>query len=281
MEEVITVNDRIKRWKLLSNSIHPNQQQNTKPSNDPFSCEELIIPPTLDLVKTELKQQLQEWQELDSRLVTSDSTKGSRKRKHDGLDDNDDNDDKNSKNDDDDQSDSGSEIIEQPPVGSGDYAGLDWGWHANRIRLPDFFDYACKGDPPQPPGNIEQRSKRRQVVSLEDPTQLLDYESELWKIFSNIPSLYDIESKATQGAICKETIKIKNEIEKGLKDYTRVDGHSLNRMRKRERHHWPRVCIQRNIDTQEQGLGDIVGATIRVEFWRRQLKRGSSTDANR
>ena len=48
--------------------------------------------------------------------------------------------------------------VEQPPVGPGDYAGLNWGWHAHRIRLPDFFDYTCRGEPPQPPTTDEQPS---------------------------------------------------------------------------------------------------------------------------
>ena len=80
-------------------------------------------------------------------------------------------------------------------------------------------------------------------------------------------------------------MKIRNEIEESIKEYSRIDAHALSRLRKRDRHHWPRVNLhlkqKRRKGNEWVGLGDICGATIRVECWRRQLKRGSGCDPNR
>jgi hypothetical protein len=171
----------------------------------------------------------------------------------------------------------------------GDYAGLDWGWHANRIRLPDGFDYACRRtSPPAPFTHANLNPKRRQVFNIEDPLgPALDYESELWKIFQSTPVEEDIEKHIMEGCLCKKTLHVKREIEEGIRDYTRMDAHALGRMRKKERHAWPTGGGVRKPDP---ALTDFVphnihnnfgGVNIRVECWRRLLKRGSSIDADR
>lgn len=172
-----------------------------------------------------------------------------------------------------------------------------------RIRLPDFFDYTSKG--PQPPrsqsprleeGQDQQQDqarqviqvkppKRRRVISLEDPTQRLDYESELWKIFQKVPMEADIEASAVEGAICTHSLALNKEIEEGYKDYTRLDGHALSRLRKKDRHHWPRMRTRRkrnmlgeatNTKGKEQvnkTTTEIDCATIKMELWKQQVKR--------
>jgi len=302
--------------------------KNNDEDDDPFDCSDLIIPPTVELVQKEIQHRMQKWRELDSRIVVQDpeenvniSTeeaeanklpkgRGSHHKKarvtfaidseddSGDVDDDDDDDDmnnveneRNNTNEDADDDDDHDEINENQNLGSGDYAGLTWGWHANRIRLPDFFDYECKGEQPQPPptleidnddeagGQEEKCSRRRQVISLDDPTIRLDYESELWKIFKDTPLAKDIEQDAVQGSICKNTIRVKNEIQDGLKEYTRLDAHSLSRLRKRDRHHWPRVVV--NQSQQQDSRNGISGATIRIECWRKQMKRGSGSDPYR
>lgn len=315
--KVITVNERIKQWKSLSSLFPPprpihtsypiSQQINHKmtsssikeeniKNDDPYDCSDAIVLPTTQLIRNILmNEHLKEWEELDSRIVVTE---------YDGDDDDDNvvdisnaiggdkNNDQTSKDNSlsyqgnqTDTSNHANNNQNNVPSESGDYAGLTWGWHANRIRLPDFFDYTTQGEPPQEPSS-SSRKRRRQVVSLEDPTKLLDYECELWKLFKNVPLAEDIESDATSGSLCQETMKVSREIENGLKEYSRLDGHMLNRLRKRDRHSWPRVCLGGTLSDKRKNhhdlrFGDICGATIRFECWRAQLKRGSSGDSNR
>jgi len=213
----------------------------------------------------------------------------------------------------------------------GDYAGPKWGWHAHRIRLPDFFDYTCKGDPPlnspsssssssslssHQPSRSRSRSKskkkkRRKVISLEDPSKQRDYESELWNLFKSVPVESEIEQDYTGDgggvsssslACCQHTLGVKREIEEGLVGYTRLDCHSLSRLRKRDRHHLPRPLFDRekhlrddnndddsnenddartsngNVDTNPYQIDE---PTVRVECWTQQLTRGSVCDSNK
>jgi hypothetical protein len=302
-QRLLTVNERIHQWKSLSELMKripqsPKEDDEVdEEEDDPFDCSDLIVPPTFELVQNVLSEHMKDWEELDSRVIVTDKPMGNNNRKREGrglnqgkvCEENLDNgsDAKNNQIEEHLCQEVGNEekdveITEEQIIGSGDYAGVNWGWHANRIRLPDYFDYACRGEPPQLPVTAEQRSRRRQVISLEDPTQLLDYETELWKLFNNVPIAEEIENEAIEGSICRKTIRVRNEIEEGLKEYTRLDGHSLNRLRKRERHHWPRINqIKKKNQPDSGGLGDICGATITIECWRRQLKRGSGCDSNR
>lgn len=339
--ELINVRERIRRWRDISKTIpvtlhtdactaatttngkqdgvgssknssndqsnHHNETNNANNDDDPFDCTELIVPPTHELVQNVLKEHVEEWRELDSRLiVTEQPVRGGYWRKQFKpkkesstciSEDNADHDNtplvptnniiENTHKDDDENNQSVIPTSEPQPTTDGDYAASNnWIWNQNRIKLPDFFDYTCKGEPPQPPPN--PTNLRRKVISLDDPTQHLDYECELWKIFKDVPLATEIEKEAVEGHACVETMKIRNEIEEGMKDYSRMDAHALSRLRKRERHHWPRINLptkkkkKRSRGNQEwTGLGDICGATIRVESWRRQLKRGSGCDPNR
>ena len=409
MNELVNVNVRIKRWKALSdsipshlrrkrtlgpsptggsspiqrNSVPQNATRRIKPSNnildtndnnkceeDPFDCTELIVPPTYELVQHVLKEHVEEWRELDSRLIiteqpirrvgtgrfqkaaATDSTgKESNEETNVGVATIDgtaavaigtevinttekdadhstvpaspsiENNEDNQTNNENEKRinatenpatlNTSTENSRTPTTETSKPSSIEnpaptnnwnWVWNRDRVKLPDFFDYTCKGDPPQPPPSPPQNSNendrdqqkynlRRKVISLEDPTKHLDYECELWNIFKEVPLATDIEKEAVEGHACVETMKIRNQIEEGMKNYSRMDAHLLSRLRKRERHHWPRVCVppisrskRRKGQRQEvgwSGLGDICGATIRVECWRRQLKRGSGCDPNR
>jgi len=329
----ITATRRIAQWKLLlertKNQPLPkhNENHNDEQEEDPFDCSELIIPSTKQLIKDTLQKHMQEWQELDSRIVVQDNIvegwqgtgPGHQNRKRrvqydsdgntndndggdgdgdgdgdDGGDDNNANNDSNDNNGDDDHDANGHESDievdgEDISPAAGDYGGITWGYHANRIRLPDFFDYTSKGPPPQQAPQLSASStttptssstKRRQVISLQDPTQKLDYEVELWKIFQKVPLEHDIEIQATQGAICcTNMLELKKEIQEGYKEYTRLDGHALTRLRKKDRHHWPRTQI-RNDGAKGGNENDIDCATVKLELWRRQVKR-FGTDPNK
>ena len=110
----------------------------------------------------------------------------------------------------------------------------------NRVRLPNNFDVVCSGDGPSVPSTDDPTyHDRDKVVSLADPTDLLDYEVELHKLFRAVPTEDEIDEEATEGSVCTNMLSLKTEVEDGLKVYTRLDGHALGRMRLRERHSLP------------------------------------------
>lgn len=301
-----TANEQLERWKALFDANQPCKELMDQYSNsiysskdeedDPFDCSDLVIPETKGLVAQALEPHIQAWKDLDSRVVNRDDDDCKPRTKVTEDQSKGDNDECNietasekqnftineeEKKDDSNESDD--EIVEAPAAS--DYAGVDWGIHQNRVRLPDFFDYKGERGPPQIDEENEKetitQSKRRKVVSLEDPSKLLDYEVELWKIFNEVPLESEIEQSATEGAICCENIMAVNkEIAASLKEYTRSDAHSLSRLRKKDRHHLPRIRqkihIPEQVNTNEmssQRSRNIDCATIKFEFWRRNTKR--------
>jgi len=165
-----------------------------------------------------------------------------------------------------------------------------------RVRLPTNFDVmggvttAASRDP-----SYEDAMKRRdRVVSLADPTKLLDYETELHTLLNSIPTEEEIEDDATVGSVCTNTLALKAENEECVRDYTRFDGHALGRMRLRDRHGlpsrvWQSMSEQRDAhqsqqqqqQQQQQQRKTCQGVAIRVECWRRMAKRGSTPDCHR
>lgn len=172
----ISANKRMEQWKLLLHQTNHSppapapappvttqiqqRQEEEQGDTDPFDCRELIIPDTKGLVRSSLERKLREWQELDSRIIVEDivpSAKGfkpgyqnRRKRLNSDSDseqdkgdsddngnDNDNYDDNNNDDDDDDDGETSVVIVTAPAAG--DYGGVQWGFHANRIRLPDFL----------------------------------------------------------------------------------------------------------------------------------------------
>ena len=275
------------------------QQSMVSLRGDPFDCSDVTVPPISELVEREVDIWASVWRDLDSRRVRS-NTQGRgdqggqsttrRKRKmartrsenvqaedvdvnHD--EDNGDNrslidksaDRYDIKNDDD--------GVRKMP-----------GRKISRWRLPDGFDVTCRSDRQIFPDVVSSSSQRGKVISLADPTKFLDYDAELYKIFSSVPVQEDIEDLATSGSICTESLTLKRQIEEGLACYSRLDGHALGRMRLRERHGLP----SRVVNTKGGATGnndpkssppDLKGVTVRVECWRRMAKRGSSPDCHR
>ena len=141
-----------------------------------------------------------------------------------------------------------------------------WGWHAKRLRLPDHFDYASRqAGPPEDDGSGDR------VVSLEDLSVHLSFERELWKLFRAVPTLDELKKEATAGAECRRMRTLNVEISEGVKRHSRLDCHALSRLRMTDRHGLPPI----NPNNRDHIT------TIRLEFWRRHLKRGSSPDGNR
>jgi len=259
----------------LSSSINDFKYENkagvahTSNPLEAFDCSSLVVPKTTHLVKSTLQSYVDEWEELDSRIISNDTppeicaskgirTKGRKKRRRYSEDSNIDDDEL------------GNEEVESAGAGQ----DFDWGGH-KRIRMPDFFDYTSQRSPPNPSAfTPAENSERRQVVSLDDPSQKIDYEEELWNIFDKVPRQREIDSCVYQGSLCRNLLLLKEEIEKECVDYSRLDAHALARLRKRERHNWPRISNSVKCES-------VYGTTIRMEFWRKHVGRGSKSDPNR
>jgi hypothetical protein len=228
-----------RRWKILNGRksrplLSPSEAGELP---NPFDCSDLLVPASHALVDSTLKGFVKHWKDLDDRKVeTIAESNGS-----DG--------------------DVDSSRKRQRPD-----EPLNFGWHANRLRLPDHFDFASRqAAPPQDDGGGDR------VVSLEDPSVHLSFERELWKLCRAVPLLEELEAGAMAGAKCQRMRTLNVEISEGVKKHSRLDCHALSRLRMSDRHGLPPVN-PRNRDHI---------TTVRLECWRRQLKRGSSPDGNR
>ena len=224
-----------RRWNILlerEKKRAPSSAASTQ--QDPFDCSALGVPPSQTLVDNVLRDSAERWKDLEDRKVQTVAVSNeegeedsSRKRKRaDGT--------------------------------------IGWGWHANRLRLPENFDYETRQ--PMPP---EDDAGGDRVVSLEDPSVHLSFERELWKLFRSVPTLEELEEEAMSGAKCQRMRHLHDEIAKGLQKHTRLDCHALSRLRMSDRHGLP------------SAKGTSLVTTIRLECWRRHLKRGSSPDGYR
>ena len=157
---------------------------------------------------------------------------------------------------------------------------------SRHIRLPERFDYTTsKCNSPPPDDGTGDR-----VVSLDDPTSTLSYHAELWKLFREIPSDDQIEQEAVAGCNLPNTKQIYDEITEvqGQSNYFQVDGHALSRCRMNDRHDLPPFMMLCNNSSSNNNNSprtaftmDDYGSTLRFEFFRQQMCRGSSPDSKR
>lgn len=134
-------------------------------------------------------------------------------------------------------------------------------WYEKHIRLPDNFDYESRN--PQAP---EDDGKGERVLSLEDPSQTLSHAQELWKLFHRVPTVEELEARATKDPKLEHMRALLNE---QMEQTSNADALALSRLRVCDRHQFPPIF-----------LSDREGAvpTIRFELWRRMLKRGVSSE---
>ena len=248
-----------------------------------FDCSDLIIPPTAELLEREAQTAIEAWKALDSRVIKTDF---------------DDNDDYNS-------GDGGGKSDGGRADGSHKSVG---GRPIKERMLPPNFDYQCRNKPPndekEDNNNIDMddgnSKKLKRVISLLDPTQTLDYESELWKVFKSMPTVKEVEQQyalgssdegATDGDLdttfppvphgCQNTLTITNTLEKLRRKYTRIDAHSLGRLRVRDRHSSLYNYSGENFMSNNSSL---LQTTLRFEILKpnvEDLRRGSGPDGNR
>ena len=291
-----------------------NRRKKVAEEADPFDCSDVAVPPPPDQVEGHVRKTIARWRDLDARRVipepavaassilatnrtgTSTSTRtsnngsaakkgGDRSRT------------KNNNNNKRVRIDEEPTVHEMDPTEAGASTNrprLRKRLVDKRVRLPANFNVmggttAIATGPPAP--DITRR--RDQVISLADPTKLLDYETELHRLFDTMPMEEEIEDDATVGSVCTNTLALKAENEEGVRDYTRFDGHALGRMRLRDRHGLPsRVWSAAGQSGEGSDTSTIAnnaaqqprscrGVAIRVECWRRMAKRGSTPDCHR
>jgi hypothetical protein len=236
-----------------------NDDERKDGAADPFDCSSLAIPPTHTLIDNKVLEFIEEWRKLDERKILSSEDL----TQIEGEDEND-----NNNNDDDDTARPHKKArTEKLPK-----------WYVDRTRLPEQFDYESKSsDPPLDDGRGDR------VVSLEDPTQTLSYHTELWKLFQNVPRATQIETDATAHCNLPHLQALQQEMAKSG-NIRPIDAFALSRLRYHDRHDAvPTAALLENTMNGNQKQPQNMAtkswvASIQLECWRRQPKRGSSPE---
>lgn len=241
-----------------------NFTQYTNNTEDSFDCSDLVVPSAAEIIEQEAYKAIQRWEDLDTRIALDEEY-------GDLIDE---------------ASADDSLIVDGTMVGDGRKQRL----------MPPNFDYKCSSTPSDGMDASEnanshaevpkQKHYRPKVISLMDPTQTLDYETELWHVFRSMPTVTDIERnygilhEEPNNHGLKHTLRVKNDVTSFLHKHTRIDAHSLGRLRVRDRHSIPYRLTDQSIDNERPSDPK---TTIRFEVLRysENLKRGSSRDSNR
>jgi DNA-nicking Smr family endonuclease len=287
---VLSASERVRRWPFIGSRCPTTdysslqQQQpcsfsDTSAENDPYNMDDLVIPSIASNIEHAIKGAMEQWKELDSRRVPNEGNG-----------------------------------IDKPPK-------RRLGWNEPKFFLPDHFDYKSVRGPPTTE-QLQQSYPRDMVLSLDGdcPGEMQDYERELWNIFDAIPTeqqLLDNEeenstrSTSSIGKTRLQTQILKEEIEKGMKRHSTLDGHCLSRLRMRDMNHFPpRITLENRSEPRDVSINasmqddseapSVTTATgternkstnmleadgdsiiLRIECWKRSLKRGSSADYNK
>ena len=264
------------RWDALLTVTHQRKRCNSTQMNetksDPFDCSDLIVPPNTEIIEKEAAIAIQKWNDLDSRIVLEDDVSGF----FDGV----------------------SASADDPLIIDGTMVG-----DGRRQRLmPPNFDYKCSsiqsddvrasGIANSDPGH--QNHYRLKVISLMDPNQTLDYENELWHVFKSMPTAIDCEKrygilddeKQSEGPShgLQHTFEVKQHLKAFMNKHTRMDAHSLGRLRMRDRHSIPPiVTTQLNQNIRSSAHTRHLETTVRFEVLRYSdnLTRGPRRDSTR
>jgi snRNA-activating protein complex (SNAPc), subunit 3 len=270
MDRLQTLRGFVKEWeqllvrttaaKTLDTSLSP-------PSDDPFDCCALENPPVFNLAEQVAEEYVQRWRDLDQRKVRSDGG-----YRYDAVVDGcgsttaDDGKDEDTNSDNGNFSKNNSNNLRKNTKKRKTIPA----WFEKRVRLPDQFDYATHQDkPPQDDGSGDR------VVSLEGSVGTTSYHTELWKLFRQIPTQQDMEMTALEGHGLHHSIKVREAI-LAAGSSNAVDTFGLARFRMSDRHDLPQFHETATAAPENAWCG-----TLRLEFWRRPLQRGSLPDPNR
>jgi snRNA-activating protein complex (SNAPc), subunit 3 len=154
-------------------------------------------------------------------------------------------------------------------------------WYEKHVRLPEQFDYATvQGQPPHDDGVSGDR-----VVSLVDPTATTSYQTELWKLFADIPTRQQLEDSVCDGSQLVHTckwFKTMNSAVSGQCTTAQWEQLGLSKLRMNDRHDLPPPITRTHTRLVE--VGDPVQlhcGLLRFECLRKQLRRSSTPDSNR
>mmetsp|Transcript_63202 Transcript_63202/g.128800 ORF Transcript_63202/g.128800 Transcript_63202/m.128800 type:complete len:575 (-) Transcript_63202:341-2065(-) len=248
-------------------------------AGDPFDCSSVAVLPTYDLVENTLHQYLKKWRQLDERKIQKKPAKSrlpvaaaQQEQTKNFLTEND-------------------RINRGACGGSSDNevatrrTNHGGGWRAmeDRLSLPEGFDYNTKSS--DQILMAEESSCGDVVVSLDDPTKILSYHSELSKLFRSIPTCRELEKEARRGHQVDNTLRLHQE----TYDPTRLtpDCHALSRLRAPDRHGLPQSlsCIpkenERSTGRQQNRSRNVYSGTVLLEFWRNQPKKSVSSGCHR
>lgn len=187
--------------------------------DDPFDCSECIVPTADELIKNEVERGLGRWTDLASRVIV---------------------------NEDEDWEDTPDKHRILGASATGDqrkHRLLPYGFDITG-QMPNDRDEANSGTE-----HGQATENRPQVLSLVDPTQTVDYESELHQLFKSIKTADELERRYALGNTQEptfddaqiphglhHTLEVRTSMKDWIKKYSRIDAHSLGRMRPRERH---------------------------------------------
>ena len=285
---------------------------NNNSTQDVFNCKDLIIPPSHELVNNEVTIGIQRWKDLAARVIVEEDGPTICKTEDDGTTDTN---------------------IDNKITLKNEELLLDAATSGDKRKhrlLPYNFDYICKKKRPSNNDtaaedediisgsaddiNVNQYHHRPKVISLVDPTQTIDYESELWNVFNSMRTSTELEKIYALGSNtrkknssnnpendntidasvddeeishgCKHTLAVKQNLVGWIKKNTRLDAHSLGRLRVRDCHANPvssGIVCPTNGDDQSQLNETTLQTTIRFEILRhsQNLKRASGPDGNR
>ena len=259
--------------------------------SDPFDCSDIIIPSTHALIDDFLVDKIEQWKNLDSRKIVQNK-KENEEESNDELkkqSETKSNEPENNEKD----NDSLLRHIPKLPIYRR-YGFLDEE-HVNHLRLPQNFDYSSRRGLPD---INKDKNNRKKVVSLVNPMEQLDYETELWKIFDSVPTLDYFENiinpdttnnennsnNETNSTTQFQIEAIGKDIDQALREYTRVDAHALSRLRMRDRYHLPTNDTTPSLSAEKYNKSQEklqCVTVIRIECHKRHLRRGSGICSNR
>ena len=304
-DQLLSSEETTKRWKYLlevSNlNVNTRQRKRLKRSSpvavavddvddddksdggdnnddDPFDCRSIAVNRTHDLVEDTLNSFAKEWKQLEDRKIRNVSTSGGTCTGSGLSNDRPDNKEglciKNSAT---------ATTVNTNKISNNSKAVIrrpgGWRWVEDRLSLPErFADFS--GIAPGDDGISGDR-----VISLDDPTQTLSYHNELWKLFKTIPNYRQLErtARGDGNQIC-HTRRVYEETH-SLKEST-ADCHKSSRLRMSDRHGLPAA---NNVPVYQPSSNDELNDTsssshidtITFELWRRQPRRGASSDCHR
>ena len=277
----LTPSERSQRWNplfqrqlrhaphLLSSSSS-SASSNDKQEKDPFDCTDILQPSSQDLIDQHLQETLPHWEHLDARKIPMEASPPLSSNLNSN-------------------SNSNSNSNLKRKYGFNDDDAM------HRLRLPHHFDYQSRHPPTttstSSPSHTTTfsppQAPQQQVISLLNPMETVEYESELWKLFNSVPT-HDYFQRPFNDAspVCPHIKRLNQEATQALKEYTRVDAHGLARMRFRDYHSLPSVShrTDRSLskwsstssssnENHDNTITEV--SMIRLECWRTELVRGS------